>query len=120
MSSEEPIKIKIKNADPWAAIWITYKAYSLIDRGKLREIHIENVARAENSVSFTILIMHIAEKVGEKVFDKAFDKMIDEPVEELINTIRRWMCKEHQENLRAFIDNVPIKPDKENINGKKR
>jgi len=100
------IEIRIRNADPWAAGWITQYVYKMVDRKELEKMQITHIKKSEKSIELIItgVFIFLAGYIAGKVLDIPYNSTL----KKLLRLLRRWKRKRRNMSLDIFIDGEPI------------
>lgn len=97
------IEIRIRNADPWAAGWITQYVYKMVDRKELEKMQITHIKKSEKSIGFFIVGFIVGYAMS-----KGLDIPYNSALKKLLRLLRRWKRKRRNMSLDIFIDGEPI------------
>jgi len=105
-SKKHSFKIKIKNADPWAAGWITHYLYKMVDKNEIRDMQITRIKKSEKSIelvivgALTLLVGYFAGKGLDIPYNSAMGK--------ILRLLARWKKKRRNMSLDVFLDEESI------------
>lgn len=99
-------KIRIKNADPWAAGWITHYLYKMVDRNEIERMDLTKIRKSEKSIE--VVVVGILIWAGGFIAGKVVDIPYNSAAEKLLRLLRRWQRKRRNMRIDMFFDDEPI------------
>jgi len=100
-------KIKIKNADPWAAGWITQYLYKMVDKKEIEKMEITQIKKSEKSIELLIvggIVTFLAGYFVGKVLDIPYNSTLSK----LLRLLERWKRKRRNMSLDFFLNEERI------------
>jgi len=97
--------IVIKNADVWAAGWITYYMYKFVDVGEIESVEVEQVRKSDESIDLIIKFFVAAYSIYHAAKDL---KEARDAVTKVGEMLRRWKAKRKQKKIDIFLDGEQI------------
>lgn len=99
-------KIRIKNADPWAAGWISHYLYKMVDKKEILEMEITKIKKSEKSIE--LVIIGILTFLGGYIAGKGLDIPYNSAMAKILRLLYRWQRKRRNMQLDFFFDDEPI------------